>query len=97
MAAKIIIKRRVSEDKAHEMEQYIDLLRQAAMTHPGYFYGDTDVRDDRSRRDREYVVTSTWQSYDHWERWMTSSLRGAIQGRIDQLASRNTEYQLCRN
>lgn len=95
MAAKIIIKRRVSEDKAHEMEQYIDLLRQAAMTHPGYFYGDTDVRDDRSSR--EYVVTSTWQSYSHWERWMTSSLRGAIQCRIDQLADSNTEYQLCRN
>ena len=95
MAAKVIIKRRVPAERSDEMERYIGLLRNAAMTHHGYFYGDTDVKDDQHYR--EYVVTSTWQSYDHWERWMTSSVRGSIQGRIDQLAKSQTEYQLMRD
>ncbi len=92
MAAKIIIRRRVPDACAGQMERYIRLLRATAMKQTGYFYGATEVSADDPYR--EYVVTSTWQSFDHWERWWASAERSYLQSKIDQLADGRTQYQV---
>ena len=42
----------------------------------------------------EYLVLSTWNSLDDWNRWFDSEHRKALQKQIDDLLGEKTNYQI---
>ena len=91
MAVKILIKRNVPRDKAKEMIPLFREMRVLATHQPGYISGETlksfDVPDT-------FLVISTWQSSDDWEKWLLSKERQKIQANIDSLLGGKTEYEM---
>jgi heme-degrading monooxygenase HmoA len=91
MAVKILITRKVPEDKAKEMIPLVKQMRALATTQPGYISGETLKSSDRPDT---FLVISTWQSADDWEKWLLSSERQTIQVKIDGLLGGKTEYEM---
>jgi len=91
MAIKILIKRSVPENKAKDLIPLVRQLRILATNQSGYISGETlksfDVPDT-------FLVISTWQSSDDWEKWLLSKERQKIQGNIDSLLGGKTEYEM---
>ncbi len=91
MAIKVLIKRSVPENKAKDMIPLVRQLRILATNQPGYISGETlksfDVPDT-------FLVISTWQSSDDWEKWLLSKERQEIQDNIDSLLGGKTEYEM---
>ena len=61
------------------------------MDQPGYISGATLKRCDKPG---EYLVMSTWQSYQDWEKWEASQERKEVQGKIDSLIGGKTECEI---
>jgi heme-degrading monooxygenase HmoA len=91
MAVKIIIKRVVPQDKARGMIPLFRKMRTLATNQPGYISGETLKRLDKPD---EFIVISTWNSSDDWNRWVQSPERQEIQVEIDVLLGGNTEYEI---
>jgi heme oxygenase (mycobilin-producing) len=91
MAIKIIIKRIVSEDKVKYLTPLLKQLRALANNQPGYISGETLKRLDNPS---EYLVISTWQSVEDWNRWFSSGERIAVQNKIDIILGKTTEYEI---
>jgi len=89
MAVKIIIRRRVPKEKESKLLPLLVELRSKATTQPGYISGET-LRNVKSPQD--FIVISTWQSVEAWKTWETSKGRGEIQGKIDALLGKKTNY-----
>jgi len=91
MAVKILIKRRLPLDKARDMITISRQLRMLAMQQGGYISGETLRRIDDPE---EFLVISTWQSFEDWHNWLNSSLRQELQSEIDFLSGRETTYEV---
>jgi heme-degrading monooxygenase HmoA len=91
LAVKIFIKRSVPADKAARVIPLFQQLRTQAMSQPGYISGETLQKIDRTA---EYIVISTWQSVDAWQRWATSPARMELQNKIDEVLNEKTEYEV---
>ena len=89
MAVKIIIKRKVSKDKEGQLLPLLIRLRALATAQPGYISGETLRNVDDPE---EYLVISTWQNLEDWEKWANSKERAEIQDQIDLLLGQKTEY-----
>ena len=89
MAVKIIIRRKVSKDKEGQLLPLLIRLRSLATAQPGYISGETLRNIDDPE---EYLVISTWQSLEDWQRWAESKQRAEIQDQIDALLGQKTEY-----
>jgi heme oxygenase (mycobilin-producing) len=91
MAVRILIKRKIPENKARMMIPLFRQMRQMATTQPGYISGETM----RNYNDpEEFLVISTWQSASDWQNWLKSSDRQQIQNKIDELLGGNTLYDI---
>lgn len=93
MAVKVIIKRMVPEGRAEDLEPLLRELRTRATSQRGYISGETLRRLDKPD---EYLVISTWESVEDWERWAKSQEREEVQGKIDTLLGGKTEYAIFR-
>ncbi|MBU1712082.1 MAG: antibiotic biosynthesis monooxygenase [Proteobacteria bacterium] len=91
MAIKIIIKRTVSEDKEKYLTPLLKQLRALANNQPGYISGETLKRVDNPS---DYLVISTWQSVEDWNRWFLSNERIGVQNKIDIILGKKTEYEV---
>jgi heme-degrading monooxygenase HmoA len=91
MAIKVIIKRSVPEDKAKDMIPLVRQLRILATDQAGYISGETLKSFDVPNT---FLVISTWQSSDYWEKWLLSKERQKIQAKIDSLLGGKTEYEM---
>jgi heme-degrading monooxygenase HmoA len=92
MTIQVIIRRTFEgEEKAQNLAPLIVQLRSEAMIQPGYISGATLRCIDCPG---EYLVLSTWNTTDDWNRWLNSEKRKAIQGRIDALLGEQTEYRV---
>ncbi len=91
MAIKILIKRSVAENKAKDMIPLVRQLRILATNQPGYISGETLKSFDGPDT---FLVISTWQSSDDWEKWLLSKERQKIQANIDSLLGGKTEYEM---
>jgi heme-degrading monooxygenase HmoA len=89
MAVKVVIRRIVPEDRAQDLEPLLAALRTRATLQPGYISGETLRRLDKPD---EYLVISTWESPEDWNKWATSQARHEVQDRIDTLLGGKTEY-----
>ena len=91
MSVKIIITRSVPEDKAREMIPLFRKMRSLAITQPGYISGETLKSSDRPDT---FIVISSWQSADDWEKWLISKERQEIQSEVDNLLGGKTQYEM---
>jgi heme-degrading monooxygenase HmoA len=91
MAVKILIRRRVPDDKARQMIPLFRKMRTLANEQPGYITGETMKN---LQRPDEFLVISTWETSDDWRRWLESSERQEVQSQIDKLLGGKTEYEI---
>ena len=91
MTVKILITRVVPRDKAKEMVPLFRQMRKLATNQPGYISGETLKRLDRLD---VFMVISTWQSAEEWEKWLLSKERQEVQTKIDALLGGKTEYEM---
>lgn len=91
MGVKIIIKRNVPADKQEELRPLLVQLRALATTQPGYISGVTLRHMDRPN---EYLVISTWQSREDWDRWTQNKQRQEVQDTIDTLLGEESDYDV---
>ncbi|MDX1708087.1 MAG: antibiotic biosynthesis monooxygenase family protein [Desulfobacterales bacterium] len=91
MAVKILIRRKVPEDKARKMIPLFREMRSMANQQPGYITGET-MRN--LEKPDEFLVISTWETSADWKRWVQSNERQQIQGQIDSLLGGTTEYEI---
>ncbi|MBW2438063.1 MAG: antibiotic biosynthesis monooxygenase [Desulfobacterales bacterium] len=91
MAIKILIRRKIPEDKARKMIPLFREMRSMANQQPGYITGET-MRN--LEKPDEFLVISTWETSEHWNRWVQSNERKQIQDQIDSLLGGKTEYEI---
>ena len=91
MAVKILIKRKVPADKSAELTRLLKNLRVLTLSRDGYISGETLMRIDSPG---ESLVISTWESADHWRKWVLDDKRRELQERIDTLLGHKTVYEI---
>ena len=91
MAVKIFIKRKVPQDKAKKMIPLFRQMRASATTQPGYITGETLRSMDNPE---QFMVISTWQSSEDWNKWLKSEDRNKVQSKIDDLLGGETQYEI---
>jgi len=91
MTVKILIKRKVSADKAAKLGDLAMQLRSLVIKQPGYVSGES--LKNMSKPD-DYLVISTWDSPEAWTAWLSSKERVVIQSQIDALLGQTTEYEM---
>ena len=89
MAIKILIKRSVGQEMAQVVRPLLIELRAHAMQQPGYISGETLKCIDRPG---EYLVISTWQSLDEWNKWLEIKKKKILEDKIDSITGSTTEY-----
>jgi len=67
MTVKILIKRKVSADKAAKLGELAMQLRSLVIKQPGYVSGES-LKNISSQDD--YLVISTWDSPEAWKAWL---------------------------
>ena len=83
MAISVMIQRTFSDkEKAVKLAPLILKLRSLATIQPGYITGKTFRCLDCPG---EYLVISTWDTIDDWNRWLQSEQRMALQKQVDDL------------
>jgi heme-degrading monooxygenase HmoA len=91
MAVKVLIRRKVPENKAREMIPLFRKMRTLANEQSGYITGET-MRN--LEKPDEFLVISTWETSDDWKKWVQSNDRKQIQSQIDNLLGGKTEYEI---
>jgi len=91
MTVKIMIKRKVTSDKASKLKDLIMQLRALSVKQPGYVSGESSKS---VAKPDEYLVISTWESEAAWKAWVASKERAKIQDQIDALLDVRTEYEV---
>ena len=91
MAVSIIIKR-IVKDKAmaDQLAPLIVQLRSRATVQPGFL---TDQTFSCLDSDEEYLIMTTWNTLEDWNKWMHSEERKAIQRQVDGLLKEKTHYR----
>ena len=92
MAITVMIQRTFKDEKkAIQLAPLIVRLRSLATIQPGYITGQTFRCLDCPG---EYLVLSSWNSIEDWNRWLNSEQRTNIQQQIDELLGEETEYRI---
>jgi heme-degrading monooxygenase HmoA len=92
MAISIMIQRTFNDkEKAAKLAPIIVRLRSLAAIQPGYITGKTFRCLDCPG---EYLVISTWNSLDDWNRWFKSEQRMVLQKQVDDLLGEKTRYRI---
>jgi heme oxygenase (mycobilin-producing) len=91
MAIRVMLKRWVPAEKEKDLVSLITDLRSLASKQPGYISGETMRHVSNPE---EYLVISTWDSLEDWERWVASPPRKALQEKIDALLGKKTTYDI---
>ena len=87
MAIKVIITRKVAKGREKDLLPLLMELRTKAMNQKGYISGETlkGISDAD-----EFLVISTWQSFEDWKDWEDNAARRQIQGKIDAILEEKT-------
>jgi heme-degrading monooxygenase HmoA len=91
MAVSVIISRSVKSRRMSEkLASLIVQIRSRASVQPGFLTSQTFSCLDC---EGEYLVVSTWNTLDDWNRWMHSQERMDIQRQVDELLGEKTLYR----
>ena len=61
------------------------------MQQDGYISGETLRRRENPE---EFLVISTWRSFEDWQNWFNSGKRKELQSKFDILSGRETTYEV---
>ena len=88
MAIKVIITRKVDRGRQRDLLPLLMELRTKAMEKGGYISGETlkGITDPD-----EFLVISTWNSFEDWKVWYDNPERAEIQAKIDAILKEKTE------
>ncbi len=92
MPISVLIRRTISDEKKAAklyLAPLIVKLRSLATIQTGYISGQTF---SCLSNPGEYLVLSTWDNLDDWNRWFNSDHRKALQKQIDDLLGEKTRY-----
>ncbi len=91
MAVSIVIRRTLkNEAMAEQLAPFIVQLRSKATVQPGFL---TDQTFSCLDCEGEYMIITTWNTLESWNKWMNSKERMAIQSKIDELLGEKTQYR----
>ncbi|MCP3941987.1 MAG: antibiotic biosynthesis monooxygenase [Desulfobacteraceae bacterium] len=91
MAVSIIISRLVqNQTMATQLAPLIVQLRSKATVQPGFLTAQTFSCLDC---EGEYLIISTWNTLEDWNKWMHNPERLAIQSQVDELLGEKTRYR----
>jgi heme-degrading monooxygenase HmoA len=90
MIAKVIIKRKVAQDKEKELFTILRDLRSVAMEQEGYISGETLVCAEQTNK---ILVISKWASMEHWNEWKNNADRRQIDYKLGELQEEPTIYE----
>ncbi len=87
MAIKVIITRKVGKGRQKDLLPLLMELRTKAINQNGYISGETlkGISDPD-----EFMVISTWQSFEDWKAWEDNPEREEIQAKIDAILEEKT-------
>ena len=88
---KVLLERSIKGKQVREITRLLRMMRVLAMQQPGYISGET--MRHVSNPD-EYLVISTWDTLEDWEKWVSSPPRKALQDKIDKLLGKKTTYDI---
>lgn len=91
MPVQVIIKRKFQVNSPQELFPLLTELHDHAKVQPGYISGQTLKNLDNPE---EYLVISTWETVDDWNKWVSSKERRDIQGRLDSVIGERTFYEI---
>lgn len=91
MAVKVLIKRVIPESKARDIIPLFRRMRALAMNQEGYISGETLRNLDNPE---EFLVISSWQSSEEWNKWLKSAQRQEVQSQVDDLLGGRTHYEI---
>jgi heme oxygenase (mycobilin-producing) len=91
MAVEVLIRRNFVKEKAKAVSPLMVKLRSLAQKKQGYISSESLKCIDSPGKD-EYLIRSTWNSKEDWERWFNSEERNAIQRQIDVITGEETQY-----
>lgn len=91
MPIRVIIKRKIRISDPKALFPLLTELRDRAANQPGYISGETLKNHDDPQ---EYLVVSSWETVDDWNKWARSEERRDIQGRVDSLIGERTFYEV---
>jgi len=91
MAVTIFITRSL-EDKTttEQIAPLLVQLRSKATAQPGFITSQTFNSIENKEK---YLIISTWNSLEDWNKWMNSEERLSIQRKVDALLGEKTIYQ----
>lgn len=87
MAIRVIITRKVERGRQRDLLPLLMELRTKAVNQKGYISGETLRGIDDPE---EFLVISTWNSYDDWKAWEGKPERMKIQAEIDTILEEKT-------
>ena len=91
MAVTIFIKRTLkSETITSQLAPLLIPLRSKATVQPGFLTSQTFSCLERKN---EFLIISSWDSLESWNKWMHNEERLAIQRQVDELLKEKTLYQ----
>ena len=91
MAVTIIIKRVFKDGAmAAQLAPFFVQLRSRAAVQPGFL---TDQTFSCLDCEGEYLIMTTWNTLEDWNKWMHSEERQTIQKKIDALLGEKTLYR----
>lgn len=93
MSVEVLIKRKFVEENARELAPLMVKLRSLARSQPGYISSES-LRCIDPPGENDYLIRSTWNSAEDWERWRHSEERNDIQQKIDAITGVTTEYRI---
>jgi heme-degrading monooxygenase HmoA len=78
---KVLLERSIRGKNVGEIVRLLRKLRVQAMQQPGYISGETlHAVDDPNF----YLVISTWESLESWQKWLANPERQKLSAEIDQ-------------
>ncbi len=80
MAIKVFIERKIQPGRELDVYNSLIKLRARAMRSYGYVSGETLVSYNNPQK---YLVISTWNSLEAWQKWAESEERKAIEREIE--------------
>ncbi len=90
MLIKVLIRRRIQDNKTKKARTLLNSLRIAAMNQSGYISGETLFNQYDPKC---IMVISIWQSADDWHKWKESDERKDSEGQFDKLLQKPAEYE----
>ena len=93
MGIQVLIRRKFIEEKAKMVASLMVELRSLARAQPGYISSES-LKCIEPAGENEYLIRSTWNSPEDWNRWLNSEERAAIQRQIDAITGEETQFRV---